>query len=86
MATHTLQKRPEQSTAKPEAKASPAEKRRIAALCRLQYHDFLSQPRTDAELEAYRAAHGFSQGWVWHAKRSAKANKAWRARRVWGSK
>jgi DNA repair protein RadD len=38
----------------------------VARIARLSYRQFLARPRTEGELRAYAAAHGYKRGWVWH--------------------
>jgi superfamily II DNA or RNA helicase len=41
---------------------------RLARICRLPYREFLAVPRARFEIEAYRRAHGYKRGWVWHVQ------------------
>jgi superfamily II DNA or RNA helicase len=41
---------------------------RIDRICRLPYREFLAIRRASFEVEAYRRAHGYKPGWVWHVE------------------
>jgi superfamily II DNA or RNA helicase len=45
------------------------EEQRQRDLCELSYRAFLAEPRSRQELEAYRRAHGYARGWVFHVQR-----------------
>jgi DNA repair protein RadD len=44
-----------------------------ARIARMPYRRFLARPRSEPELRAYAAAHGYHPGWVWHRLREQQA-------------
>jgi hypothetical protein len=46
---------------------------RLAAMRRIPYREFVSRPRSHAELHDFARARGYAPGWVWHRLQEQKA-------------
>lgn len=45
----------------------------LERIVRMSYRSLVGRPRTEAELRAYAAAHGYKPGWVWHRLQDQQA-------------